>query len=337
LDKSGNSEVTVALQGTLDTFALPDVLRLLASTKKTGRLVIAGNRGTGSVWVDSGSVVGSEATGTMVDAGVVDVLFELLRYGDGSFTFESGTTASDPAPARAVEPLLVDAERQLVEWREIEAVVPSMDAWISLVSDLEGEEILIAADRWRAIVAIGSGTSVTGIGHTLKLGELDVCRQVKELVELGLVKVSTTPMPTLRSVESTFGADSDPQTAATWDPFAIEIPGVDPVILPNELSNLDEPDAEADYESAHEHQDDEPVVDVVSVVEEGPVLDDPSEADEVAKQLASLSPKAARAVAAAARAATDEERDAALAEAADEDEEPINRGLLLKFLSSVKS
>ncbi|MDQ1423711.1 MAG: resuscitation-promoting factor RpfA, partial [Acidimicrobiaceae bacterium] len=191
LDKSGNSEVNVALQGTLDTFALPDVLRLLASTKKTGRLVIAGNRGTGSVWVDTGAVVGSEATGTMPEAGAVDVLFELLRYADGSFTFETGTTAPDPTPSRAVEPLLVDAERQLVEWREIEAVVPSMDAWISLVADLEGEEILIAADRWRTIVAIGSGTSVTGVGHSQKLGELDVCREIKELVELGLVKVST--------------------------------------------------------------------------------------------------------------------------------------------------
>ena len=49
LDKSGNSEVTVALQGTLDTFALPDVLRLLASTKKTGRLVIAGNGADGGM------------------------------------------------------------------------------------------------------------------------------------------------------------------------------------------------------------------------------------------------------------------------------------------------
>src|SRR4051812_34697883 len=64
--------------------------------------------------------------------------------------------------------------------------------------------------------------------------------------------------------------------------------------------------------------------------------DELGEADEVAKQLASLSPKAARAVAAAARATTDEDRDAALAEASDDDE-PINRGLLLKFLSSVKS
>jgi Domain of unknown function (DUF4388) len=316
----------VALQGTLDTFALPDVLRLLASTKKTGRLVIAGNRGTGSVWVDAGAVVGSEATGTMPDAGAVDVLFELLRYSDGSFTFEAGTAAPDPSPSRAVEPLLVDAERQLAEWRDIEAVVPSMDAWISLVGELEGEEILIAAERWKTIVAIGSGTSVTGVGHTLKLGELDVCRQIKELVELGLAKVSTTPLPTLRSVDE-LALTSEPETpAATWDPFAIEIPGVDPVI-----GSHDGDDAAADADAEIE-----PEIDVVSMVDDV-AIDDHAEADEVAKQLASLSPRAARAVAAAARAETDEERDAALAEASDEDEEPINRGLLLKFLSSVKS
>jgi len=314
----------VALQGTLDTFALPDVLRLLASTKKTGRLVIAGNRGTGSVWVDAGSVVGTEATGTMPDAGAVDVLFELLRYADGSFTFETGTTPPDRSPSRAVEPLLVDAERQLTEWREIEAVVPSMEAWISLASELEGEEILIAADRWTMIVAIGSGTSVTGVGHTLKLGELDVCRQVKELVELGLVKVNTTPLPALRSVEEvTFGAEAEASpTAATWDPFAIEIPGVDPVTSDDAAESDAEPFAD---------------VDVSDIDDETTNDHDPADADEVAQQLASLSPKAARAVAAAARANTDEERDAALAEAAEDDEEPINRGLLLKFLSSVKS
>jgi hypothetical protein len=321
----------VALQGTLDTFALPDVLRLLASTKKTGRLVIAGNRGTGSVWVDAGSVVGTEATGTMPDAGAVDVLFELLRYADGSFTFETGTTTSDPSPARAVEPLLVDAERQLSEWREIEAVVPSMDAWISLVEEIEGEEIVIAAERWKAIVVIGSGRSVNGVGHSLNLGELDVCRQVKELVELGLVKVSTTPMPTLHATDETsFGSEAEGQPTATWNPFAIEIPGVDPVAVDEEA----ESDPDSDLEPVADVDVD---ADVVSVVEEGTASDEPPDADEVAKQLASLSPKAARAVAAAARAATDEERDAALAEAAEDDDEPVNRGLLLKFLSSVKS
>ncbi len=58
--------------------------------------------------------------------------------------------------------------------------------------------------------------------------------------------------------------------------------------------------------------------------------------EELAKQLATLSPRAASAIRAAAEATTDEERDAALDEVDDEDQ-PLNRGLLLKFLSSVKS
>ena len=48
------SEVIVALQGTLETFALPDVLRLLASTHKTGRLCLTGVDGSGSLWLEVG-------------------------------------------------------------------------------------------------------------------------------------------------------------------------------------------------------------------------------------------------------------------------------------------
>jgi hypothetical protein len=59
--------------------------------------------------------------------------------------------------------------------------------------------------------------------------------------------------------------------------------------------------------------------------------DDPAE---IANQLANLSPRAAKAVAAAAKATTDEERDAALAMIEAEDS-GLNRGMLLKFLGSV--
>lgn len=51
----------MALQGTLDTFALADVLRLLANTHKSGRLELAGDRGHGRVWLGEGQLVGGEA------------------------------------------------------------------------------------------------------------------------------------------------------------------------------------------------------------------------------------------------------------------------------------
>jgi hypothetical protein len=263
------------------------VLRLLASTKKTGRLLITGNRGSGSVWVDAGEVVGSEATGSIPDASAVDVLFELLRYGDGSFTFEAGTTTPEPTKARAVEPLLLDAERQLTE--------------------------------------------------------LDVCRSLKELVELGVVKVRATPMPAAKAVDAfpstvVFAEPQAPAedevvagSGATWDPFSIEIPGVDSLVP---IAADPDPDPEPEVEPGLDLG--VAKVDVMSIADLGAPDDEVADADEVAKQLASLSPKAAQAVAAAAKAATVEERDAALDEM-DDDDEPVNRGLLLKFLSSVKS
>ena len=62
------------------------------------------------------------------------------------------------------------------------------------------------------------------------------------------------------------------------------------------------------------------------------------DAPELARQLSQLGPEAARAVAAAAQATTPEEREAALATLEGEGEgQPINRGLLLKFLSSVRT
>jgi hypothetical protein len=195
-----HSEVTVALQGTLDTFALPDVLRLLSSTKKTGRLRVSGNRGTGSVWVDNGGVVATEASGVLDVTTPVDVVFELLRYAEGSFTFEAGTLPSDPAKPTDVEPLLVDAERQLLEWKDIEAVVPSLDAWVSLAPELPVTEVVVDGPRWRTIVSVGSGTSVAAVGHALGLGEVSVSRLVKELVELGLAQVSAMPAPAVAMV-----------------------------------------------------------------------------------------------------------------------------------------
>lgn len=385
----------MALQGTLDTFALPDVLRLLASTKKTGRLRVSGGRGTGSVWVDAGTVVSTEATGTTTAERPVDVIFELLRYRDGSFTFESDKAAPYPDVSSDVEPLLIEAEQLLSEWRSIESVVPSLDHWVSLVAELPRPDVVVDAERWRAIVAVGSGASVRRVGDALGLGEVPVSRQVKDLVELGLVTVGTAPagqrtpdpFPTsggesfsssaqapaatpapapAPAASSRFGSSFDIDGFGTGGGFEVDQPhiaGPEPAPEPARrgFEGFDSFDSYESFEPAPPlaavepapapaaTADDEqaaiaPVSPLVTRRTLGRPIAPPTSADagdddasEVARQLASLSPKAARAVAAAARASTDEEREAALAEVSAETEEPINRGLLLKFLSSVRS
>ena len=177
------------LQGTLDTFGLGDVLTLLASTGKTGRLRLDGDRGTGSLWFDSGEVVSATAGNVPGDSELTDVLFELLRFGHGEFTFGIGEAVADPGPPQAVQPLLAGATEMLVEWRELTAVVPSLVHQVALVADLVDDQVVLDRDQWRTVLAIGSSCTVGALSEALGVAEVPVLRRVCELLDRGLVEV----------------------------------------------------------------------------------------------------------------------------------------------------
>jgi hypothetical protein len=186
----------LALQGTLDTFSLPDVLKLLATTSKTGRLRIDGDRGQGSVWMRDGKVVDADADRSVDGAPTDEVVFELLRFGSGSFAFDADDHTPNAEHPDQVEDLLRRANALLSEWTELEAVVPSLDHRVSLTSELSSDEVTIGADRWRSLVAVAGGRSVGEVASALGLSELNVSRAVRDLVELGVADVdSPEPIP----------------------------------------------------------------------------------------------------------------------------------------------
>lgn len=385
----------VALSGTLDTFALPDVLRLLATTGKSGRLRISGNRGSGSVWVVDGEVVSSELSSiNSLDPSAVDVVFGLLRFDAGSFTFEADAVAPEAGPGMAMDPILSSAEHMLADWQTIEAVVPSLDVWVGLLPELDGPDVMVDALRWRCIATVGAGVQVGLIAEALELNEVEACRLVKELIELGLFALidapmelapeepaAPAPMTAPVSVDHEWPDDPPIEDVASFSPEPTEPAGFDSADLgPSTVPNLaslssshDEatepvaPDVAEFGASAFDANANEPApvepapVEPASVepasfeaaafaplspesneiepspfgsTEPEPVEDlNPAE---MARQLANLSPKAAKAVAAAAKANTEAEREAALA-AVEAEDGSVNRGLLLKFLGSVDS
>ncbi len=213
----------MALQGTLDTFALADVLRLLANTRKSGRLALTGDRGDGRVWFGEGQLVGGEAPAGARTDGMADVVFHLLRFGSGDFAFEADDLPSHPSGPFDVEQVLADAQEQLEEWEAIEAVVPSMRSWISLrreLADPDAAVTLTAAD-WAVVVSIGSGTAVADLGAELDLADLDACRVVKDLVERDLAQVGDAVEAPSEAPPA--GADAqDDGDAATSEPDEVE-------------------------------------------------------------------------------------------------------------------
>ena len=189
----------MTLQGSFDAFTLTDVLRFLAATAKTGCLHVDGDRGRGQVWLDHGILAGAATTRRGDDTSPLhEILFELLRYQHGSFTFSSDDISPSATTRADVDATLDLASCLLDEWRRLEAVVPSPDHRVAPARELPCAQVTIGAPLWRALVAMAAGCSVAELAQALDIGELDVTRRVHDLVDLGLVTIDP-PAPSART------------------------------------------------------------------------------------------------------------------------------------------
>jgi hypothetical protein len=191
----------VSLQGTLDTLSLPELCELLAGTAKTGALHIRSEAGQGVLWFTGGQVCAGEAGGQtgppptgmggdLLDR-LHDVCFELFRYTDGSFEFEAERRPSWPADRGVdVTGLLAETERRMAEWREIIAVIPSIEARPRLVPEPPGGgAITLDAAQWRIVTGIDGRRRVSALIRVLDGGEFTVCKILRSLVQAGLVEI----------------------------------------------------------------------------------------------------------------------------------------------------
>lgn len=176
----------MALLGTLADFHVDDILVLLASTKKTGVLVVEGGGRSGRVWLDSGHLVGGQSGSDQEPAVVV---FDLLRLDQGRFSFDDGVAPPSLGAPLEVASVLAQARTKLAEWREIEAVVPTMNSLVALDGG-NGGDVTIGADQWRTVVAVGAGGTVAEVATRLSAGEFAACKAVKSLVDAGLATVT---------------------------------------------------------------------------------------------------------------------------------------------------
>lgn len=205
----------MALQGTLETFSVPEVLRLLSGTHKTGLLELEGDRGAADVWLTEGRIVAARSD--REGAGSIEaVLFDLLRFETGSFVFDSDAEPADTDTDTDidVEEALAEAEGLLADWREIESVVPSLDHLVRLVDDLDDDSVTITTQQWRTIASIGGGVPGRVLSERLELGEFDVSRRISELVQVGLVEVTDEVVTEPDMIEPE-GSESDGSDVAT--------------------------------------------------------------------------------------------------------------------------
>lgn len=204
------------LQGSLDNFSLDEVLGLLSSTSKTGILELKGNRGSGSLKLNDGYLVAATASNTANGVAPEDVLFELLRYSEGTFSFSP--SAHEDGTNREVADVVAAAEYRLSDWRTIESVVPSLRHTVAPSPNLPSDEITINRDEWTTLIVIGAGCPVAHVCEELGLGEVEGSRRIKGLAERGLVGVNPPKVSSSTRRATTDTPARSPRSGASDSP-----------------------------------------------------------------------------------------------------------------------
>ncbi len=185
----------MALQGDLVSFALPDVLRLLAGTGKTGRLGVTAADGAGEVWLRDGELVGGSVTSSPHASQPADLVFELLRVDGGSFAFDEGDQLVDGGERSSVTEAIDAAQALVAEWVEVETVVPSVHAGVGLTPELGGHEVTVSAEQWRLLASLRRGTTVRSIADQRQVTDLMASRWVKGVLESSDGALLPEPLP----------------------------------------------------------------------------------------------------------------------------------------------
>lgn len=178
----------MALQGTIDAFPVADVLHLLAGSRKTGRLIVEGDRSTAQLFVAEGALTDGSIRDVQ-SADIADVVVELLRYRAGSFLFEPGAPTPPTGEEQDLVTVVATAVERLEAWAEIEAVVPSTSHRLRLVESISVDGVQLSSEDWQMVVAAGAQVQVSDLVASLGLPEIVTCARVAGLVGRGLVSV----------------------------------------------------------------------------------------------------------------------------------------------------
>jgi hypothetical protein len=185
------------LQGTFETLALPELLGLLAQSRKTGALWLDAGPASAVVYVADGrcnAALTNDASEAVDNAPsllvrLVELCFAVARADDGSFRF--GVEEPPWACPETVDLDVANDElaRLLEEWREIQSVIPSLECRVRLNEDLGSDEITVDRERWRLLTAIDGRRGVRELVRKTNRPVLDVCHALLGLVEAGAVVI----------------------------------------------------------------------------------------------------------------------------------------------------
>ncbi|NIA22868.1 MAG: DUF4388 domain-containing protein [Proteobacteria bacterium] len=173
------------LQGSLEDFDITDILELINIAKKDGALEITSGDYTGIIYFENGVVV-DVSTG---DYKGDDAIHRILRWNKGKFFFDPHKSAAEKTLNIPIQKLMIEAARQLDEWKKIEQVIPSVNVVLKLNENppTEDNEVSFTDEDWKVLSVVDGTKTLKEIARELAISEFETGRIVYNLVSAGFI------------------------------------------------------------------------------------------------------------------------------------------------------
>lgn len=178
------------MTGTLGLFSLVDLFQLLASSKRTGRLLVEHPEGAARIFFDKGRIVHAEFAG----AQGVEAVYTLFADERGSFVFTLGLPAPQESIQISTENLLLEAIRRVDEDRREAPDVQTVGEDVVLAIREGGAAGLTLNAQETAVLRLMDGRrDVRQLAHLSGLEPSQAREVVGRLLKLGAATARKKP------------------------------------------------------------------------------------------------------------------------------------------------
>jgi len=158
-----------------------------------------------------------------VQSMVQEVLFDLLSLRQGNFIFTLGTALDPPLTAFEISPLLLQASKQLQEWKQFHPWLQSPDQLL-IITNSVGLQTTLSPHLYQQILTwVTAKTSLRQLARYLHRDLPTVVRGLLPYIETGLLSFEQLPLPSspAPSPWDTYPADLAPTVVYIDDDLTI--------------------------------------------------------------------------------------------------------------------
>ncbi len=159
-------------------------------------------RRLGEILIDIGAIT-ERALDQQVRKQIEEVVFELVGWDEGYFSFSEGDLHDLPTEVRVripTESLLMEGARRIDEWSRIERKIPHLGvipAYAMPPDSGSGGHLELQPSEWEVLVAVDGARDVRGVAEMLARSEFDVAKTIFGLESAGVLDIheATAPAP----------------------------------------------------------------------------------------------------------------------------------------------